>query len=609
MTESQFIDKNKEHWKRLEELIQQNSIDMDAEELTQLFGKVSSDLSYARTNFQKRSVSKYLNNLVNEVFEKIKIKKKTKIWDELLEFYRKILPNLVVKHSNLFLISFFLFSFSFAIGFFSSIKDTDFPTSMLGPAYIAETENNIAKGDPMAIYKDEHKDDMFLGITMNNIKVAFLAYILGIFLGLGTVYILVSNGAMIGAFKAFFYLKSIFFTAFLTVWVHGTIEISAIIIAGAAGLVLGKSLMTPGTFTRMESLRLGVMESLYILLSTVPLFIIAGFFESYVTRLTDLPTGVKLMIIILSLIFVLTIYFVIPLHHYLSKKYNPGLTEKDEDGIHSHNTDMLNSQKSNLSQALMQFRENISNIFQYIIIPLGIIIIVCYYFIISTFENSESFNQYGYIINYFDVRLCGNLFFLIALFMLVYILSALSTMHDEPHNLSPRRILVYMKDQFIFKFIFAAIFLAVIFYFSLKVALIFSLLFPISLFAILDKNITKETEGSIIGFKLKLSLRFWINFVLVNACLLLCLISAMSFIKKDMIQILLELVNWHLVSSNQNKKYVFLSLVLFVPIVLTIISLFYFIYRKRLDYLFNRYYSEDLYQKIHTFEELNTGKI
>ncbi|MFM2395085.1 MAG: hypothetical protein RLZZ546_3068, partial [Bacteroidota bacterium] len=95
MTESQFIDKNKEHWKRLEELIQQNNIDMDAEELTQLFGKVSSDLSYARTNFQKRSVSKYLNNLVNEVFEKIKVKKKANIWQEILEFYKSKLPNII----------------------------------------------------------------------------------------------------------------------------------------------------------------------------------------------------------------------------------------------------------------------------------------------------------------------------------------------------------------------------------------------------------------------------------------------------------------------------------------------------------------------------------
>src|SRR5699024_2003508 len=93
--------------------------------------------------------------------------------------------------------------------------------------------------------------------------------------------------------------------------------ISVIIVAGCAGLVLGKSILFPGTYTRLQSFVQGIKDSLKIMVSTVPFFIIAGFLEGFVTRHTEMPDWLALGIISLSLLFVLFYYVFYP--HYLHR--------------------------------------------------------------------------------------------------------------------------------------------------------------------------------------------------------------------------------------------------------------------------------------------------
>jgi len=152
-------------------------------------------------------------------------------------------------------------------------------------------------------------------------KEAFRPFVLGIFASLGTILLLVKNGIMLGAFQTFFYQKGLFMTSFLTIWIHGTIEISSIVIAGAAGIILGNGLLFPGTYSRSVALRAAALEALIVLLSTVPLFVIAGFLEGFVTRHTELPNIVKVMIILLSLGFILAIYVIHPLKYYRQGRF------------------------------------------------------------------------------------------------------------------------------------------------------------------------------------------------------------------------------------------------------------------------------------------------
>jgi uncharacterized membrane protein SpoIIM required for sporulation len=119
---------------------------------------------------------------------------------------------------------------------------------------------------------------------------------------------------MIGSFQTFFFLQGsdLGFESMLGVWCHGTFEISAVIIAGAAGLALGNGWFFPGTYPRLYAFRQGAKRGLKIIAGLVPVFIIAGFLESFITRHTEYPTGIRLSIIVFSLFCVIYYYLILP---------------------------------------------------------------------------------------------------------------------------------------------------------------------------------------------------------------------------------------------------------------------------------------------------------
>jgi uncharacterized membrane protein SpoIIM required for sporulation len=155
--------------------------------------------------------------------------------------------------------------------------------------------------------------DMFLGITVNNIRAAFAAFTLGVVFGLGSFYVLFSNGIMLGAFQYFFYQKGLFLDSVLTIWIHGALEISAIIIAGGAGILIGSGIIFPGTYTRLQSFMNSVKRGIRIIIGIVPMFIVAGFLEGFVTRHTEMHAGIRAGIIITSFLFVIWYFIVYPL--------------------------------------------------------------------------------------------------------------------------------------------------------------------------------------------------------------------------------------------------------------------------------------------------------
>jgi len=153
---------------------------------------------------------------------------------------------------------------------------------------------------------------MFFAITFNNTRVSFMVFAMGIFLSVGSVYMLFQNGIMLGSFQYFFYEYNVLEESLLTIWIHGTLEISAIVIAGGAGIVLGNSLLFPGTYSRMFSLKRGAKEGMKIIVGLVPIFIAAGFLEGFVTRHTEMPDVFRLGIILLSLAFIIWYFSVLP---------------------------------------------------------------------------------------------------------------------------------------------------------------------------------------------------------------------------------------------------------------------------------------------------------
>mgnify|MGYP005850811349 CR=1 FL=1 len=317
MREATFVKQNKDKWLKFESVMQNNTR-ISPNELSSLYVQVTEDLNYAQTFYPNSETLAYLNELSVGAHQKIyKTKKESK--NKLYIFYFKEFPLFFYKHRKMLLLSFILFLGFSCIGAYSASADANFIRLILGDSYVNSTIENIQNGDPMAVYKKAKQTDMFLGITINNIKVSLFAFIAGIFAGLGTIYIILQNAIMLGSFQYFFYDQGLLWESARTVWIHGTIEISVIIVAATAGLVMGQSLLFPETYTRLQSFTRGVKSGLKIVISTVPFFIIAGFLEGFVTRLTGMPDWTAILIIASSLALILYYYVYLP---YLTHKYH-----------------------------------------------------------------------------------------------------------------------------------------------------------------------------------------------------------------------------------------------------------------------------------------------
>jgi len=133
---------------------------------------------------------------------------------------------------------------------------------------------------------------------------------------------------MLGSFEYYLFSKGLGLQSILVIWIHGTLEISSIILAGGAGLILGNSLLFPGTYTRIESLKNGAKDGLKIAIGLIPIFIIAAFFEGFVTRHTEMPIALSLSILIASLTFI--IWYVILYPAILNQKINHNNSIKNE---------------------------------------------------------------------------------------------------------------------------------------------------------------------------------------------------------------------------------------------------------------------------------------
>ncbi len=306
MRETNFIQKNKQKWQDFELVLEGQYQDPD--KLSDLFIQITDDLSYARTFYPNRSVRVYLNGLAQQIFFKIYKSRRSPL-KRLGYFWLEELPQLVYEARREFLLAFAVFAIAFLIGVFSSAMDKEFARVILGDSYVDMTIANIESGDPMAVYKQRGKFGMSLGITANNLWVAFLTFAMGIFYAIGSLVILIQNGVMVGVFQHFFIEKGLFWESFLTIWIHGTLEISAIIIAGAAGITMGKGLAFPGTYTRAQAFQRSARRGLKIMVGIAPIIILAGFIEGYLTRHTETPDFIRGLFIAICLLFVV-VYFV-----------------------------------------------------------------------------------------------------------------------------------------------------------------------------------------------------------------------------------------------------------------------------------------------------------
>lgn len=306
MKESLFVKQNSKKWEKYEG---HNTEDPD--EVANQFIAVTDDLAYARTFYPKSKTTLYLNGLASKFHQSIYQNKKEKS-SRFSGFWKYELPALFKKHELLLLYSFLFFVVFCLMGALSAKYDDRFVRLILGNEYVNMTNENITKGDPFAVYKDKQEFFMFFRIALNNIYVSVSTYVLGIFLSVGTLFSLIRNGIMLGSFEYYFFSKGLGWESVLVIWIHGTLEISAIIIAGAAGLVLGNSLLFPKTYSRLISLKRGAKEGLKIIIGLIPVFICAAFLEGFITRHTEMPLWLSISILAASFFFIVWYVIIYP---------------------------------------------------------------------------------------------------------------------------------------------------------------------------------------------------------------------------------------------------------------------------------------------------------
>ncbi|QNL50660.1 stage II sporulation protein M [Olivibacter sp. SDN3] len=306
MREALFVKQNSEKWEDYEKMEVSHP-----DELAERFIEITDDLAYAKTFYPTSKTTAYLNGLAARLHQSIYTNKREKA-NRFVTFWKIELPLVFYTYRKQLLYAAIFFTLFALIGAFSAAHDDTFVRLILGDTYVDMTNANIDKGDPFGVYKEMDPFMMFIMIALNNIKVSCFAFLLGILFSVGTVVLLMYNGIMLGSFQYYFFSKGLGVASVLVIWIHGTLEIAAIIFSGAAGLILGNSILFPKTYSRLVSFKRGGKDGLKIIIGLVPIFIIAAILESFVTRHTGMPTWLSSFILIASLFFIIWYVIIYP---------------------------------------------------------------------------------------------------------------------------------------------------------------------------------------------------------------------------------------------------------------------------------------------------------
>lgn len=313
MKQAVFVKLNQDKWTSYEKQLDKGST--SADDLSKMYVHLTEDLAFAKAKYPKTTLTAYLNKLSLKVHNLI-YRNKPESKGRFTRFWKYGVPFEMSMAARPMLYSFLIMAVGVLVGVISTANDETFARLILGDGYVDMTLENIKNGNPMGVYGSADEWYMFFAITSNNIRVSFIAFIFGIFTSAGTGMILFRNGIMLGVFHYFFVQQGLFDETMLSVWVHGTIEISSIVIAGGAGIKMGNGLLFPGSYPRAYSFKKSAMSGLKIVMGLFPFFVLAGFIESFVTRYTQWPLGAKLAIIGTSFALIVYCFILLPIKTY-----------------------------------------------------------------------------------------------------------------------------------------------------------------------------------------------------------------------------------------------------------------------------------------------------
>jgi uncharacterized membrane protein SpoIIM required for sporulation len=291
-----WIEKRKQYWERLEQLLEQTqrrgirSLDRgELRELGLLYRQAASDLAVLRADTSSVHFARYLNQLLARAHNTIYSGKKTSAVS-ILHFFRDTYPAVFRRNLPYCLLAVVLFVVGALAGCVLTLQDPDFQLKVLGSQMVETIRRREMWTHSVVAIKPLASS----AIMTNNLSVAFTTFAAGITAGLGTIYMIVFNGVLIGVIGAACYLSGMSLQLWSFVAPHGVLELPAIFIAAGAGLRLAAGLLFPGVLPRRESLARAGREAVQLLLGCVPVLFVAGIIEAFLSP-TELAVPMKFL--------------------------------------------------------------------------------------------------------------------------------------------------------------------------------------------------------------------------------------------------------------------------------------------------------------------------
>jgi uncharacterized membrane protein SpoIIM required for sporulation len=297
MISTRWLEKRKTYWARLEQLVDRSNkggisaLDhRELQELGLLYRQTASDLATVREDVTSNQLSFYLNQLLGRAHNLIYMGHKQKI-SGLVRFYTETFPQVFRETFWQTFLAFLIFTVTGVATWAVTIHDPAFAHRMLGPQMMETIEKRQMWTQSIVTIKPLAAS----GIMTNNLAVCFTTFAMGITAGIGTIYMMFTNGLLIGVIGAATWQAGMALQLWSFVAAHGALELPAIFISGGAGLEIARGMLFPGLLPRRESLALAGGRAARLMIGIIPMLVVAGVIEGFVSP-SGLATPLKFLL-------------------------------------------------------------------------------------------------------------------------------------------------------------------------------------------------------------------------------------------------------------------------------------------------------------------------
>ena len=297
MNANRWISRKEANWKTLDKLLKQSEKKglkslsaVEIKQLASLYRSVSADFAKAKTHKLGNTLIQELQSLTARGYSQVYQGSRHQEWQKVKEFYLWIFPQVFRDTAIYSAIATAIFLLPALIGWWYVWRDPVFLDLTVPQSLIEQVRDrrelwmgSIVGNEPLASS----------GIMTNNLGVAFKAVSGGVTAGLITIYIMASNGVHIGTIGALVTQNNLGYPFWAFVAPHGALELPAIFLAGGAGLLIGKAIVFPGQYRRIDAIKINGQKAAQLVLGIVPLLIIAGVIEGFFSPNPAIPNAIK----------------------------------------------------------------------------------------------------------------------------------------------------------------------------------------------------------------------------------------------------------------------------------------------------------------------------